>query len=118
MRNTTRRGLRKIAKFGPKPTPEDHVDEALMATAIAPAPERKATPASLPKERPMTDLRPATFRAPYDSYVSPQDGTTVRCDTGAQVLKDAHGNEAHISGMAGSRPWQRMRRWLHNNFGA
>jgi hypothetical protein len=114
-----RQGLRKIAKFGPKPEPDNSpVDEELMASAIAPAPERKPGPKSLPKEQAVQPLLAATFRAPYDSYVSPQDGTTARCETGAQVLKDAHGNEAHMSGMARSRPWQRMRRWLHNNFGA
>lgn len=120
-----RRGLRKIAKYGPKPTPEDSpIDEALMAAALGPPkvsrkPRVGPKPMGKPKPRPpMPALRPAVFRVPTDDYVSPHDGTPVRAETGPAEFVDNHGNRAGINSLARGRHANRIVKWFTDEYRA
>jgi len=59
-----------------------------------------------------------TFKAPRKAWVSPHDGEPVKCDTDANTLSDDHGDTIGLSEVTNTRFFNRLRKWLEDNFGA
>lgn len=56
------------------------------------------------------------MKFPLSEAVSPEDGTQERCETDSGKLSDDNGNSVLIDQIAGSRPLQKLKMWMANNF--
>lgn len=57
-----------------------------------------------------------TIRVPPIVDVSPESGGTLHMDTDTQTFSDEHGNVWPVADLAASRPSNRLRKWLAENY--
>ena len=56
------------------------------------------------------------IRVPVSVEVSPQDGSQLRLDAETQTFSDDHGNVWAAADLAASKPSNRLRKWLDENY--
>jgi len=56
------------------------------------------------------------IKVPEDIASSPHDSTALTFETDVQLFTDQRGNSWTLDMLAGSRPLQRIRRWVRDNY--
>ena len=56
------------------------------------------------------------IRVPVTVEVSPHTGEQIKLDTDTQTFVDDRGNEWDAADLAASRPSNRLRKWLDENY--